>query len=217
MLSWSLNKVLRLASGIDNSSCTYQKLFRKTLFLIALASGARLSEMAALSRDKGFAVFLPSGEVSLSPHPKFLAKNEDPQNRWAPWKILPLPQDLSLCPVEALRSYLSRTDSWHSGSLFRREKGGTITTAGIRQQILYFIKEADPDSVPTAHQVRAIATSVNFFQYMDFQALSQYTGWRSSRVFMRHYFKNIDALKFYAVAAGKVVSPSQDDSETGEV
>ena len=212
MLSWSLNKVLQLASSIANDSCSYQQLFRKTLFLLALASGARLSELAALSRDKGFVTFLPSGEVSLSPHPKFLAKNEDPQNRWSPWKIIPLPQDPSLCPVEVLRAYLQRTDSWRSGSLFKREKGGTITINGIRQQILYFIKAADPDSVPTAHQVRAIATSVNFFQYMDFQALSHYTSWKSSRVFMHHYFKNIDALKFYAVVAGKVVVPSQDDS-----
>ena len=92
MFSWSLNKVLQLASSIHNDSCSYQELFRKTLFLLALASGARISELAALSRDKGFVKFLPSGEVSLAPHPKFLAKNEDPQNRWKPWKIVPLPQ-----------------------------------------------------------------------------------------------------------------------------
>ena len=217
MLSWSLNKVLRLASNIDNSSCSYQQLLRKTLFLIALASGARMSEMAALARDKGFAVFLPSGEVSLSPHPKFLAKNEDPQNRWAPWKIIPLQQDSSLCPVESLCAYLERTVSWCSGSLFKREKGGTLSINGIRQQILYFIKEADPDSVPKAHQVRAIATSTNFFQFMDFEALTKYTGWKSPRVFMRHYFKNIEALKFFAVAAGKVVTPAQNDSEEEEL
>ena len=79
------------------------------LFLVALASGARLSEMAALFQDKGFIKLLPSGEVSLSPHPKFLAKNEDPAHRWKPWIIVPLPQDSSLCPVRALQSYLKRT------------------------------------------------------------------------------------------------------------
>ena len=99
-----------------------------------------------------------------------------------------------------------------SQGLCLKEKGGTITINGIRQQILYFIKEADPDSVPTAHQVRALATSVNFFQFMDFQALTHYTGWKSSKVFMKHYFKNIDALKFHAVAAGKIVSPSLPSS-----
>ena len=84
MLLWSLNKVLRLASGISTTDCSYQHLLRKTLFLVALASGARVSELAALSRDKGFVKFLPTGEVSLSPHPKFLAKNEDSAHRWKP-------------------------------------------------------------------------------------------------------------------------------------
>ena len=74
MLPWSLNKVLKLASNIDNSKCSFQQLFRKTLFLVGLASGARLSEMAALSRDKGYVKELPSGELSLSPHLKFLLK-----------------------------------------------------------------------------------------------------------------------------------------------
>ena len=52
---------------------------------------------------------------------------------------------------------------------------------------------------------------------MDFRALTQYTGWKSPKVFMRHYFKNIDSLKFYAVAAGKVVVPSQEDSDPEEL
>ena len=195
-VSWSLNKTLHLASSIDNEVCSFQQLLRKTLFLVALASGARLSEMAALSRDKGYVKSLPSGELSLSPHLKFFAKNEDPQHRWKPWKIVPLPQDSSLCPVQTLQSYLERTTSWPSGRLFRREKGGTLTITGIRQQILFFIKEANKDSFPKAHQVRAIATTMNYFHYMDFQALTEYTGWRSPTVFMRHYLKNIDALLF---------------------
>ena len=174
---------------------------------MALVSGAWLSEMEALSWDKGFITFLPSGEVSLSPHPKFLAKNEDPAHRWKPWIIVPLPQDSSLCPVKALQAYLKRTNSWSSGRLFQREMGGTITIKGIRQQILYFIKEADPESVPKAHDVRAIATSINYFHYMDFQALSAYTGWKSSGVFMKHYFKSLESLHFHTVAVGKIVPP----------
>ena len=110
---------------------------------------------------------------------------------------------------------MDRTDKWRAGALFKREGGGTITIDGIRQQILYFIKEADPNSFPKVHDVRAIATSVNFFQHMNFQALTQYTGWKSSRVFMRHYFRNIDSLKFHAVAAGKVVVP-QEALDTGD-
>ena len=49
---------------------------------------------------------------------------------------------------------------------------------------------------------------------MDFDALTEYTGWKSPKVFMKHYFKNLDALKFHAVAAGKVVQPVLSDSDS---
>ena len=69
--------------------------------------------------------------------------------------------------------------------------------------------DADPESIPKAHDVRAIATSVNYFHYMDFQALTGYMGWKSPRDFMKHYLKNLDTLRFHTVAAGKVVPPGQ--------
>ncbi|XP_068216983.1 uncharacterized protein [Palaemon carinicauda] len=98
-ISWFLNDVLNLASDTDNDSCTSITLLRKTLFLISLASGTRISELSALSREPDHIDFLSSGEILISRDRKFLAKNEDPQNKWTPWKTFPLPQDLSLCPV----------------------------------------------------------------------------------------------------------------------
>ena len=208
MLSWSLNKVLQLASDTDSDSCDYTNLLRKTLLLIGIASGGRLSEVAALSRDPGHIEFLPSGEVSLTPHVAFLAKNELPNNRRDPWIIVPLPQDTSLCPVATLKTYLDRTSHFKNGRLFQRERGGTLSVAGVRQQILYFIKKADPDSIPKGHEIRKIATSINYFQFMDFESLRKYTGWKSSKVFFKHYYKSLDALKFHVSAVGRVIPPT---------
>ena len=129
---------------------------------------------------------------------------------------MPLPQDPSLCPVKSLEAYLKKTENQTGGRLFQRELGGTLTIDGIRQQILYFIKEADPESIPKAHDVRAVATSVNYFHFMDFQALTEFTGWKSSRVFVKHYFKNLEALRFHTVAAGKVVPPGSVELEEAE-
>lgn len=213
-VSWFLNDVLKLASDIDNQSCPYLSLLRKTLFLVSLASGARISELSALSREPNHVDFLPSGEVLLIPHPTFLAKNEDPQHRWSPWKILPLPLDLSLCPVHTLRAYLDRSSHISSGPLFIREGGGNLSMSAIRQQILYFIKQANPDSVPKVHDIRAVATSINYFHYMNFTDLTRYTGWKSPLVFKRHYLKSLEALKFSAVAAGNVVPPSGSLSDS---
>ncbi|XP_064108640.1 uncharacterized protein LOC135217003 [Macrobrachium nipponense] len=206
-VSWFLNDVLKLASETDNTTCSFIMLLRITLFLLSLASGARISELSALSRDPNHVEFLPTGEVLLSPERSFIAKNEDPLMRWEPWKVVPLPQDTSLCPVSTLRAFLSRTSSSSSGPLFKREKGGTLSIKGIRQQILYFIKQANPDSFPKAHDVRAVATSINYFQHMNFDDLKKYTGWKSPTVFKRHYLKSLEALKFSAVAAGNIVSP----------
>ncbi|XP_066986091.1 uncharacterized protein [Macrobrachium rosenbergii] len=206
-VSWFLNDVLRLASDTNNESCSYLTLLRKTLFLLSLASGARISELSALSRESNHVDFLPSGEVQLSPDQTFLAKNEDPQNRWSPWKIIPLPEDPSLCPVVTLKVYLERTSQRSSGPLFVRENGGTISLNGIRQQILYFIKQANPDSIPQVHDISAVATSVNYFQHMNFDEIKKYTGRKSPRVFKHHYLKSLEALKFSAVAAGNIVSP----------
>ena len=91
----------------------------------------------------------------------------------------------------------------------KENQGGTTTINKIRQQILYFIKEANPESILKAHEVRAIATSVNYFHFMDFQAFSEYTGWKSLRVFMKHYFENLKALCLHTVAAGKAVPPGR--------
>ncbi|XP_068244294.1 uncharacterized protein [Palaemon carinicauda] len=211
-VSWFLNDVLKMASDTLNESCNYIALLRKTLFLLSLASGARISELSALTRDPGHIEFLSSGEVLLSPNKVFLAKNEDPQNRWSSWKIVPLPQDPSLCPVTTLKSYLNRTSMKSTGPLFIRENGGTITLKGIRQHILYFTKQANPESFPHVHDIRAVATSVNYFHHMNFDELTKYTGWKSPKVFKRHYLKPLEALKFATVAAGNVVPPEGNES-----
>ena len=174
-----------------------------------MASAARVSEIAALSRDKLHISFNAVGEVILKPNKAILAKNESWDKRWKPWKIVPLLEEPDLCPVQALRDYLSRTSKWKSGYLFQREEGGTLTVDGVRQKILYFIKAADPESWPTVHEVRKVATSLNYFEFMEFEDLKEYTGWKSQKVFYRHYLKSIEEVSLPTVAAGKVVKASR--------
>ena len=201
-LSWSLDKVLRYALQLDNLECSYRDILGKTLFLVAMASAARVSEIQALSRDDLHISFNSAGEALLRPNRAFLAKNEASDNRWKPWKIIPCLEEPDLCPVHALRDYLSRTKRWSSGYLFRREGGGKLTVEGIRHKILCFIKNADPGSWPEAHDVRKVASSLNYFESMSFEDLKQYTGWKSQKVFYRHYVKSIEQVSLPVVAAG---------------
>ncbi|XP_068247350.1 uncharacterized protein [Palaemon carinicauda] len=73
-ISWSLDKVLHFASNLDNDSCPLKDLTQKVIFLFALASGARVSEIVALSREEGHILFADTGELTLFPDPTFLAK-----------------------------------------------------------------------------------------------------------------------------------------------
>ena len=78
---------------------------------------------------------------------------------------------------------------------------------GIRDKILYFIKKGDPEGIPRAHDVRKVSASLNNFQYMDFEDLRSYTGWKSQRVFFKHYAKSLEEVTLPVVAAGKVAIP----------
>ena len=91
------------------------------IFLLALATGARVSELAALPREDEFVVFSGDG-VTLFPNPNFLARNENPNIRRDPIFIHKLLLDSGtnhpLCLVEALRSYLEATSSTKSFKIF---------------------------------------------------------------------------------------------------
>ena len=72
--AWSLNKVL---SYLDNLTLPLSDimLFRKTAFLLLLATGWRISELHACVRNTEYCQILQNA-LRIRPHPSFLAKNE---------------------------------------------------------------------------------------------------------------------------------------------
>ena len=118
--AWNLNKVLSMLElpQYGNHRSTPSRLLMKTLFLIALASGNRVSEIAAFTRI-GSSI-LPDSILSS-------------YTRTRPWTD-PLPninlkallnKDHSphrLCPVNALRCWLAMSDPWDIDSIFINPK-----------------------------------------------------------------------------------------------
>ena len=113
---WDLALVMRQlmqppfadADSISDARVSNAWFTRKTAFLLALASGARASEIHALSRsDHLFGVQpTPQGEVLvLRPFPGFLDKNALPQDTPKAWRIpslshlFPHDREKLLCPV----------------------------------------------------------------------------------------------------------------------
>ena len=68
--------MLQHALQVDKLECSYRDLLVKTLFLVAMASAARVSEITALSRDDLHVSFNAAGEAILRHNKPFLAKNE---------------------------------------------------------------------------------------------------------------------------------------------
>ena len=120
---WSIDPILEMLSSprFDTKTALSSDLFLKTLFLTALASGNRVSEFAAITRS---GLRLTKEEAFLPTRPDFLFKNQTSKH--------PLPPDITfpaigfnntLCPVEALKVYLAKTQSMpHKDTLFVHPK-----------------------------------------------------------------------------------------------
>ena len=132
-ITWCLGKVLDHLESIDIETAQPRQLLGKTIFLLSLAAGSRVSETVALSRDEGSIIFT-NHEVVLHTDSSFLAKNEIPTSCRGPLRIPSLGEDNnSLCPVHSLRVYLARTNQFKDGALFRNcTSGKPLTASGIR-------------------------------------------------------------------------------------
>ena len=113
------------------STCEMKFLTWKTVFLVALATASRVSEIHALSLDSQHLRFEKDG-ICLLPNLKFLAKT---QRLGKPWSAMFVPEfntyatdcrDLLLCPCRAVKMYLKRTKSLRKGeeALFLTYKSG---------------------------------------------------------------------------------------------
>ena len=154
---WNLSLVLQklIQPPFEpNEECTLKLLTWKTVFLLALASGKRHSEIHAWTYD-GTLSLGDWDQVQLTPSPSFIAKNQ--QAKEGPNIISPViikslkcdqdPQntDILLCPVKALKCYLDRTKDSRSGRqlLFVSYKLGQHEEKGAYHNLLAELYDFD--------------------------------------------------------------------------
>ncbi len=115
---WNLPIVLEMLRSdafTPLSKLSEEALLRKTLFLLAIASGKRASELGALGAAEPYCTFPHKDKVVLGYLPGFLAKNESLQNLHSNIilegirSIAPDKIELELCPVRTLKRYIERT------------------------------------------------------------------------------------------------------------
>ena len=68
--------------------------------------------------------------------------------------------------------------------LFRCESlGKEVSIRQLGAKIIEFVNATEPHKKMSVHMLRKIAASLNYFQFMKFEDIKKYTGWKSIRTF----------------------------------
>ena len=216
---WDLSLVLRFLMRHPfepMNVCSLADLTRNTAFLLTLASAKRNSEVWAFSADVVFGHDKQSATLRFLPG--FIAKTQKPDRpdtalspvtipALAPFTGPDLPEK-ALCPIRALRYYLSRTnisDPGRSKRLFVSIKPGRqkdIAKATISGWIKGIIRsaysEAKSEDIPhltsqnvQARELRAMATSLAFHQHHSLKQVMEAASWRVDSTFASFYLRDL--------------------------
>ena len=210
--NWSLPLVLNMLikepfEPMDKVDIKYVTL--KTAFLLAVASGRRVSEIHALSTDKHHLRWEGNHRgVRLRTNQRFLAKNESLRN---PGKDIflssfgdftTIPEERLMCPCRALRIYLKRTKTVHESvsQLFVTFKKGAVkgaSKASIARWIVQTVRlsyekanRSDLDLVK-AHDTRALSTSWALFQGVRIEEIMRAAFWAADTTFTSFYLRDV--------------------------
>ena len=233
--SWNLSLVLHQLTKtpfalLRKASLKY--LTFKTVFLLALGSGKRRSEIHAwlyknIRHQENWS------QNSLYPSPSFLSKNQ--LARYGRASVAPvvipalaptldksLSEDRYLCPVRALRYYLDKTKDLRQGKnlvyvSFRKGFHKKIVPATIsywiKQTVLLCYQLSDQKAQylhqVRAHDVRAFAASQAFQGGISLDQILSACHWKAHNTFTQFYLKDLAWADSELYHLGPVVAAQQ--------
>ena len=233
--SWNLSLVLHQLTKAPFEPLKEASLKHftfKTVFLLALGSGKRRSEIHAWLH-KNIRHLSDWSKVSLYPSPSFLSKNqlakEGPDSvapvvipALAPSLDKSLKGDRSLCPVRALRYYLDRTAdlrqnkelvfvSFKKG--FDKDISPATISSWIKQTVILCYELSDQEALTLhqvkAHDVRAFAASKAFQSGISLDQILSACHWKSYNTFTQFYLKDVVWADSELFHLGPVVAAQQ--------
>lgn len=184
----------------------------KTVFLVSLATGRRSSEVNHLSGLPADISSQPDGSFLLHFLPEFRAKNQRPEDSSPSVRIPPLSsilapddEDVTLCPVRALRRYLEMTRDRPSGcrKLFvsiNPNYSKDVSSNTIARWVSSVVRLAYARagaSLPSsrAHEVRAWAASLAAHQNVPLRQVLDAAYWKSESTFLNFYLRDCSATR----------------------
>ena len=238
--SWNLSLVLHQLTKAPFEllrEASLKHLTFKTVFLLALGSGKRRSEIHAW-QHRNIRHQSDWSKVSLFPSPSFLSKNQLAKE--GPESVAPvvipalastldrsLKSDRSRCPVRALRYYLDRTSDLrqHKELVFVSFKKGfdkDISPATISswiKQTVILCYELSDHQAHALHQVkahvRAFAASKAFQSGVSLEQILSACHWKSHNTFTQFYLKDVAWADSELYHLGPVVAAQQIHQQTG--
>ena len=214
--TWDLSLVLQVLANEPfepPSRASLKHWTQKTVFLVAVTSAARVSELQALDSHEDISR-IRANSATLRINPSFLPKHVSVPyiNREIELESFhPNAQARAkgashkMCPVRALRIYLQKVKSHRQdGNMFvsyKSDKLGhkvskTTVARWIRETILFSYSHLGRDPpVPTvrAHSTRAVASSFADLSGVSPADLCKAATWSSTCVFSKHYRLDLSA------------------------
>ena len=200
---WDLDKVLQYLSGPPFEPLVRASFLNKTkkaLFLLAMATAKRVSELQALS----FSVSFQGEDLVLYYDPFFRAKTESAANPLSRSVIVPsladfagdLPERVQ-CPVRAIKFLrkAARSASYIPSRLFVSPRNMERAMSFYLRQLIVDSGAVSTSRPPRVHDIRGIATSLNYYSNLSLSNLMQVATWKSNRVFASRYLKEASATQ----------------------
>ena len=202
----------------DPTLVPLQLLTWKTVFLTLLASAGRRGEVHALD----YKLVRHSKDwktITLEPHSDFISKthvrsggaqrlDQFTIHTIADFAGPDLDKDRKLCPVRALKIYLSRTEALRADKklLFIAYKPGhkgdicRNTISGWIRKLLKFVYKNVDDETATlagtpAHHIRAMAASLAYRGGVDVEDLLRSCHWQHETTFTEYYLKDVSSVR----------------------
>ena len=203
----------------------------KTVFLLALGSGKRRSEIHAW-QNRNIRHQLIGQKCPCTHLPAFLPRTSWPKRvRTVALVVIPalaqtlvrsLKSDRSLCPVRALRYYLDRTSglrqnkelvfvSFKKG--FDKDISPATISSWIKQTVILCYELSDQEALTLyqvkANDVRAFAASKAFQSGVSLEQILSACHWKSHNTFTQFYLKDVAWADSQLFHLGPVVAAQQ--------
>lgn len=194
-------------------SISLEWLSFKTLFLVALASARRPSELHAFSGRESDISFESDGSIVLRFVPEFTMKTQRPEDPQVLTFIKPLAcylgpddEDRNLCPVAFLRAYLTRVTKIRAltqrrlfislNPKYEKDLAKPSLSRWIKSVIKAAYKHANKVLPSTrAYEVRAISTSLARKHSISMESIMEAAYWRNNSTFISFYLRDSARLR----------------------